>query len=600
MPYNSGVAHSAEDISRRFALFIPGKGMVRFGHFIPGVTPTSELIGRSLAGEALPAGSTIIPAEFDNVLLSRTFCFFDSDPTHVRRAVALLASSGLIVRVVCNKQDREYLIRNGISSETCISDARHAFPSQNAVALLYHREYSRVSFGGLKALMVLESAPQEMRQLLSKTVSRTGRAADTGNRFFTARYDASSKPVGQKLLDSVLYMEKWSLLSSEERAWRCAGSALLTLVMPIMPIIFALLVRGRNNDAAYNLGIMRWQDRVYRDRQHPKSTPYDMLFGNDADAALRLTDTVTKVASEPGFGYMDSNHRLTEQARVASMQHNFLLLADRKHLSNRDLALRVAFLAVIAMLTISSIVQLSLGNIAHPGASIASAVSYCALLGICAGSLYMHRKDTKRLVAFGILAFACLALLANSIAAFHLGGPGPVVQGLETLISTALIALSGVYCVVVCAANFAYRQDKAVSSELGMSFTAYRDIKPKLYSELRNYDQKAASAGVLVRILEDSGEDVTTLLRQQDETSSVTTTEAGEITPPRRQDSVSSAEALDPTNPFAVDIAAERRAKAGATGNGAQSVSSHLQDVVTTEELARISSPSADRAAKSA
>ncbi|MFV9870711.1 MAG: hypothetical protein AB8U69_03205 [Anaplasma ovis] len=605
MPNSRGVAYSVQDISRRFALFMPGKGIVRFGRLIPGVTPTSELINRDSEGEALPVSSS---AAYNDVLLSRTFCFFNSNPANVRRVVALLASSGLVVRIMCSAQDREYLTERGISRETCISDARYAFPSRDSIALIYHREFSRMDFRGLKALMVWESAPQEMRQLLTELMAGTHgveRVTGVDNKFFTARYRASRKPVGQKLLDSALYMEKWSLLSTEEKTLRCAFSALLTLMLPIMPVVFALIARGRSKDPSHNLGIMRWQNSIYRDEQRPKSNPYDMLFGGDTEATSRLTDIVNRIASEPSFGYMDSDHRLTEKATAVSKRHNLLLLASRKQLSRGELALRAAFLAVLATLTIASIVQLSLGSIAHPGASIASAISYCALIGICAGSIYIHRKDTKRLLMFGTLSFVCLTLLVNSIAAFHIGGtPGPIAQGLETMISAALIALFVVYCTVVCAANLIYKKDKMVANELGMSFTAYREIKPQLCSELKNHDRNAASAEVLVRILEDSGEDVTTLLERQAE--SATPVESREAQQQHTGSGASPATEswLEPTNPFAADIEAEQREeriRTGATGENGPNISSSLQDVTaTTKGRAHSSPPDVGRPARSA
>ncbi|PLC08356.1 UNVERIFIED_ORG: hypothetical protein C0V67_01905 [Anaplasma ovis] len=607
MPSSRGVAYSAQDISRRFALFMPGKGIVRLGRLIPGVAPASALINRDL--EALPAGSSEV--EFNDVLLSRTFCFFDSKPADVRKTVAALASSGLVVRIMCSAQDCEYLTGKGISSETCISDARYAFPSRNAVVLIYHREFSRMDFRGLKALMVWDGAPQEMRQLLTELMSSThgaARVAGDDNKFFTVKYRASEKPLGQKLLDSVLYAEKWSLLSAEEKAWRCAFSVLLTLILPIMPVVFALIARGRSKDPSYNLGIMRWQNSVYRDGQLPKSDPYDMLFGDDAEASRRLTDTVNMIASEPGFGYMDSDHRLTEKAKVVSKWHNLLLLASRKQLSRGELALRAVFLVTFATLAIASIAQLSLSSIAHSGASIASAVSYCALIGVCVGSICIYRKDTKRLLMFGTLSFACVALLANSITTFHLGSaPGPVTQSLETIISTALISLFVMYCIAACAANLIYKKDKMVANELGMSFTAYRDIKPQLCSELKNHDRNAANAEVLVRILEDSGEDVATLLARR--AASIASVESGEIQQPCAGTSGSASPAadrwwLDPTNPFAADANTEAEEHLGASASGESDtpdISSTLQDVATiTKGRSYSSSLDANRPARSA
>ena len=606
MPDSRRAAYPARDMSRRFALFIPGKGIVRFGRLIRGVTPASELINRDPEGGVLSDGR---PAGYNDVLLSRTFCFFNSNLADVRKAVASLASSGLVVRIVCSAQDRARLMQNGISGGTCVSSAEYAFPSRDSVALIYHGKFSRLSFHGLQALMAREDAPQEMRQLLTELPARTRTAAgqpvaNADNKFFTARYRVSRKPVEQKLLDSVLYMEKWSLLSAEEKIWRCAFSVLLTLMLPIMPVAFVLIARGRSKDP-YDLGIMRWQNSVYRDEQRSKSNPYDMLFGNDTVATSRLIDIVNRIASEPSFGYMDSGHRLTEKATAVSRRHNLLLLASRKQLSRGELALRAAFLAVFATMTITSIVQLFLSSVVHPGASIASAVSYCALIGICAGAIYIHRKDTKRLIVFGTLSFVCLALLVNSIAAFHIGGtPGPVAQGLETMISATLIALFALYCTIVCAVNLIHKKDKMVANELGMSFTAYSTIKPQLCSELESRDRNAASAEVLVRILEDSGEDVTTLLERQAE--SATPVESREAQQQHTGSGASPATEswLEPTNPFAADIEAgqrEERIRTGATGENGPNISSSLQDVTaTTKGRAHSSPPDVGRPARSA
>ncbi|MCU7611157.1 hypothetical protein [Anaplasma capra] len=520
MPHSRRVAYSAEEIAKRFALFVPHKGIVRFGHTIPGIAPMSEMVNKSRSGGALPTSEVVTPEEFNSALFSRIFCCFHSKPKDIKNTVALLMSSGLTPRVVCSPQDREYLIRSGIGDACVTSEAQHAFPSEDSVALIYHKELSRLDFRTLQAhLICSEGEEHGIHLLLSNLMTNARlveRASGADNKFFVAKYNSSQKPKNRKLLDSVFYMDRWSLLSNKEKTLRCVGSVLLTLIMPIMPLVFAFLSRGKDKKANYDIGVTPWQWHSYQDMLKKASSPYDMLFGGDEEAVQRLVSAATKVALEPDFGYMDENHEPTEKAKQVSRKHNFLLLASGKQLSNKDFALRIGFLAVVAILAISSIAQLSLHSMSHPGASVASAISYGIVVCVCMGAIYTHRKDTKKVVAFGILAFVCAAFLANAAITFHLGNPsGAVAEGLDTMISSTMVILSIVYGIAARAMNVIHKKDKKVADELGVGVTAYLNMRTKLHSELKDRNLETVKAEVLVKVLEDNGIDVSALLTEQ-------------------------------------------------------------------------------------
>ncbi|MGN7661208.1 MAG: hypothetical protein ACTJLK_01100 [Anaplasma sp.] len=506
-------AYSAEELSRRFALFLPPKGLIRRGNVIRGVAPVSEMLSKmQMAGPAASYGSEVPALDWDGELLSRVFFLFDTKPQDVRVALKSLLSVGLVPRVVCSEPEGLLLTKYwGVDPMSIVFLRRSpVFVSRDSVVLIYSAEASHMNFEVLRSYLSTPYATKNMCGILSRLTTgarlpeeghnETGAQAADG-RFLIARYDPSLKPLKQKIIDSVFYMEKWELLSEQEKTIRCVSSVLLTLVLPIMPLAFWATSRGRNNSASYDLGVLRWQASLYKKRYLQRFSPSSMMFGNDEALKQDFIRIAKSVGSIPELKYSDAGGEFTSGAQKESLEHKVLLLSGSNHKTKK---------LVVCMAVLIPIFSASFAHILLPASegALAASIMYSFMLVVCvrlAVLAYRH-KYKKGVMALTCLALLMVPLLAVAAVGYHSGVVSPALRGIDSCLAVIAVIATVLYTLAIGIAHLVHSRNKKIADGLGIGITAYLNMKPALISELKAHGRRTADAEVLLQVLSNSGQ----------------------------------------------------------------------------------------------
>ena len=110
-------------------------------------------------------------------------------------------------------------------------------------------------------------------------VSTSEIGTSSGRIFRVVEYDTNIKPLKHKLYDSMLYAEKWSLLTTREKILRCCFTIFFAPTV-IVPIILLLSYIGHRTiqKESYNVNLLSWQYREYN--KGVRTTYNDILDDN--------------------------------------------------------------------------------------------------------------------------------------------------------------------------------------------------------------------------------------------------------------------------------------------------------------------------------
>ncbi|MGN7678611.1 MAG: hypothetical protein ACTJLL_02515 [Anaplasma sp.] len=562
MLHGRKAVYSAKELSRRFALFLPSKGLIRRGNMIRGVAPASEILSKMKMASLTAGDGSALPAlDWDGELLSRVFFLFSTELEDVKVTLKSLLSAGLVPRIVCSEKDGELLVHQGkVDPMYIVFHGRSPiFVSRDSVVLIYNTRSSYMDVAHSRYCyshaLYASSAREEVYGILSSVTAETRLPAENHNeagrqaadgRFLIARYNPSLKPLKQKIIDSVFYMEKWELLSEQEKKIRCVSSVLLTLVLPIMPLVFWAISHGRDN-SAHDLGVLRWQASLYRKKYLQRLSPSSMMLGDNEALKRDFISIVKSVGSIPELGYTDASGKFTSAAQQESLAHKALFLSRSKHETTK----LVACVTILISIFSASLAHILLS--ARKGA-LAASIMYSGMLVVlvCLAGISYRHKHQKGAMALTCLSLLAAALLAVAVVGYHSGVASPALRVIDSCLAVIGVIATVLYALAIVIASLVHSRDKKVASGLGIGITAYLNMKPTLISELKAHSNNTADTEVLLRVLSDGGQDPSFLLANSKQASEepagapITTTACTTAGPSGSSDRAPQPEGLSP------------------------------------------------------
>ncbi|AHX06159.1 putative membrane protein [Ehrlichia chaffeensis str. Liberty] len=430
---------------KRVVFHIPGVGIVRVGQLVRNVTPASVMVG--------PQGDDI-----DGNFLSRVFVHRSKKEGDVQELADFVRGLGF-VPVVCadypildSEDTPVYSLTKQYSHRTVlIVSSRDEYTSRDICSIVKRnkKNFADSSAGG--------KPPREIH---------------------IATYDPNSKPLKQKLYDAVLYAERWSLLTTQEKVIRCVASV-LSLALPLLPPLLLLSYIGNLElrEQAYNMNLLPWQCRLYA---NASEGVYDvMVNGTDKAREKAVQSYIIEEAKKRGFvkEHEGEGDQPTDLGKAVSEKHNLLLVASSEELTKRQLWTRITTFLVLAFVCLAHMVALACHLLKCDKAAL-----YCSMLSylvIFAEGIYLLslKTTTSKICAAVCMMFAVFML---TISAFFLY-TGCIMDGYVPIVSSVMVMMTAVVLCVTLLCNQYYKQDRELVAKLGgLSTTACVSMKKQI------------------------------------------------------------------------------------------------------------------------
>ena len=504
------------EIVRRSIFFSEELGTICHGDVIPGVAPISEVLD---ANQDLMPVLSSTDQDFKQALLSRIFVLYNTRPEDVRhRTAALVNKTNFAIRLISAKADHEVITTCGLTTALLLCPA--AVLPRDVLLVVYAKNLSVYSLAEQKRLLSQGHIKQQLVDLIASLSGTTSFTRPYGqddeqhrnNILCVARYNTAEKPLLHQVLDSVFYMESSALLTGRERVLRYVTTILLfpTIVMPLACFVLFLGRQHRARYAAANL--TRWQYAQHKQR---------LSALRSVSALLRDASSQTAVYRESIFqllisrGYLDATLRPTPEGKKTSAKHNLMLATANHLLTTKQRVARCIFWTTLALtiagsLAHSVLIALPLVNETRAFTAFVTA-SVSGLLSAGVFAFHIQNKTAKFSI-MGVIVIAAIGLASIS-AIFYISEQLPIAQNkISALTALIMVCAMAVVGVSLIENLLLHRKDRATAEELGMSLTAYLDVKPHLDYELRKCDDDHMLASACLNALRAGGADIRPLL----------------------------------------------------------------------------------------
>ena len=429
---------------KRVVFYIPGLGVLRLGELIRNVIPAA----------------CIADFEGDSVriqFLSRIFVHHSRDENDIRKVASFIGSLGLIPVV-----HADYELP--ICSNFYIYDSKKVYGDNGALIISSSDIHQ----------------PCDVRSVILE--SQKGFCSDFGNecesKIRIVTHDPNNKPLKQKIYDAVLYAERWSLLTTQEKVIRCIFTVFSLSVPFIIPIILLSYLGNLDiRKRAYSMNLLPWQYRVYANAS--QSVYNVMINGTDGKRQKMMWSNIMKEAQRRGFilECEEEDGQLTDLGKKVSEKHNLLLIASNKELSRKQLLLRIVTFSVLAFVCFCKTIALTC-YLMNAG-RIALYFSMLSYFVIFVQGLYLisFKTTISKVCAATCMIFAGFMLMVNAFLLYQ----GNAEFQYEPIISGVMIVITGVILGVALVCNRYYKQDRDLASKLGgISTTAYLSMKRQI------------------------------------------------------------------------------------------------------------------------
>ena len=434
---------SSYNVHRRFAnriertiFYIPNSGILRLGKLVPNITPASCII---------KPDENAIQERFLNRVLIHNF----RSKKDIKQIVEFLRSLGL--SAVIHSQDD--------------------LGPYDVYSYKENRKYNNSDY-----VFIVSSRnphkPDDLRDIILGAERKFTNVSGTeGKDFKIIEYDTKSKPLKDKIYDSIFYFEKWSLLTPGEKILRCCFSV-LSLTIPIIPIIIMLYSFGnlQVREKAYKANLLPWQYRKYK---KPRSI-YDILDSLPEQKKENVLLKLKKEAQKRGFlELVDGEYKATDLEGKVSLKNNLLLIESKSSLNRKQWTLRVITFLLLTLVCITKILTLICHFLkADKAALYCSIISYSVIFAV--GLSLISLKTTPAKICAGICIVLSLTFLLLNVASLLLGTD----FSYELMLSGVLAAVTGVMLTVALVCHRFYKRDRELVSKLGgISITSYISMK---------------------------------------------------------------------------------------------------------------------------
>lgn len=429
---------------KHVVFYIPGLGILRVGELVRNVVPATYII--DFEGDS-------VRTQF----LSRIFVHHSRDENDIKKVSNFIGSLGFVPVVYA---DYELSIRDNL----CIYDENKIY-ANNSVLIISSSDIRQ---------------PCDIRSIIleSQKSFRSSFDNECEDEIRTVTYDLNSKPLKQKIYDALLYAERWSLLTTQEKVMRCIFSV-FSLSIPLIPPIILLSYLGNLDirERAYSMNLLPWQYRVYA---NASQSVYDVMINStDEKRQKMMWLNIMKEAQRRGFivECEEGGEQLTDLGKKVSEKHNLLLIASNKELSKKQLLLRIITFSVLAFVCFCKTIALTcyLMN----ASKIALYLSMLSYFVIFVQGLYLisFKTTISKVCAITCLIFAGFMLMVNAFLLYQ----GNVEFQYEPMISGVMIVITGVILGIALVCNRYYKRDRDLVSKLGgISTTAYLSMKRQI------------------------------------------------------------------------------------------------------------------------
>ncbi|GAT76713.1 putative integral membrane protein [Ehrlichia ruminantium] len=302
--------------------------------------------------------------------------------------------------------------------------------------------------------------------------------ASTDRVFRVEKYDVSSKPLRHEIYDSVLYAERWSLLTIREKILRCCFTVVFAPTI-VIPIVLLLSYVGNKSvqEEASSMNLLSWQ---YREYNQGIRTVSEDLLNDDIPSTKRerILSHIKQEAEKQSFMVNDGkgNLQLTELGKKVSTKHNLFLMAGNNELTKRQLLLRCTTFLILGSVYLLKLVALSCHFFKFDRIALyCSVVSYFIMF---LGGLYLlsYKNKISRVCAAFIIGFAGIFMATNVLMLCY-----DAKFGHEFVLSSVIAGITGTMIAITLICHFLRRKDRKIVSKLdGLSTTAYLSIKDHL------------------------------------------------------------------------------------------------------------------------
>ena len=498
-------------IVRRSVFFNEDFGIIWRGNVVPGIAPISAVLENT---QDLDSAISSADSDLKKELLSRVFVLYNTKPENVKKRVgSLTKKTRFSARLICLKNESWGL------SNACINDALLLRPDsvlpRDILLILYVQGLSEHSLQTQRTLLSKPHTRKEIIGLIAKrirNVSFSRPEPNDNNILCVARYQPEQKPLLHKVLDSMLYMERRELLTRQELILRYVSTVLLfpTIIAPLVCLIMALGQRHSKRRCPTNL--TRWQYYQHQEKHAALQSVVALLKDKSARTEM-YRDALIQLLIERG--YLDSTENATPLGKRTRDRHNLMLTTAGSLLNKKQIVIRCLLWTAVTLALVSAIAYFVL--IFAPFVNAARAFTAFAIAAtsslFASGILAFHiRNQTALCVVVGSIAVAGICLATIS-AVYSISGKPPIslntISAITALIAVCAIAITG----LACAENFIlHKNDRVAANHLGLSLTAYLDIKPYMKAELRKYSDEHITVTASLNALRTGGADIEPLL----------------------------------------------------------------------------------------
>ncbi|KJV63458.1 hypothetical protein [Ehrlichia muris] len=429
---------------KHVVFYVPGLGVLRSGELVRDVVPAASII--DFEGNS-------VRAQF----LSRIFVHHSRDENDVKKVSNFINALGFVPVVYA---DYELSVHNNL----CVYDKNKIY-GNNSVLIISSSDIRQ---------------PCDIRSIILESQKSFRSSFDNGceDKIRVVTYDPNNKPLKQKIYDAVLYAERWSLLTTQEKVMRCIFS-IFSLSIPFIPPLMLLSYLGNLDirERAYSMNLLPWQYRIYA---NVSQSVYDVMI-NDTDETRQkmMQSNIMKEAQRRGFilECEEGGEELTDLGKKVSEKHNLLLIANNKELSKKQLLLRITTFSVLAFVCFTKTVAL-ICYLAS-ASRIALYFSMLSYFVIFVQGLYLIslKTTTSKVCAAICMVFAGFMLMVSAFLLYQ----GNVEFQYQPIISGVMIVITGVMLGIALVCNRYYKQDRDLVSKLGgISTTAYLSMKKQI------------------------------------------------------------------------------------------------------------------------